>query len=229
MKKLFFIAIVMFCSIGSAFAQDVIVLKNGNEINAIVQEVGINDVKYKKFENPNGPNYTLLQSQILMIKYENGTQDVFEEKIKMETSLSPKLEQMKQEFYAIGKDDVKMLEFLKTHDTKFYEDFQSACKQRKKGGSLLAGGLTLSIGGIILGSAGGMKNNTGVYISGIVIGCIGEVLTIVSIPISASAGGKKNVIKNDFAEKYFGEKVYSYHPSLNLGLTTNGVGFTVNF
>ena len=229
MRKLFFVIAALFCGIISVFAQDVIVLKNGNEINAIVLEVGIDNVKYKRFDNPNGPNYTLLQSAILMITYENGTQDVFEQKIKMETSLSPELEQIRKEFYVIGKNDDKMLEFLNTHDTKFYDDFKLACKQGQKGGSLLACGVATSIGGIILGVIGGVKQSPLMYSAGIVVGVVGEGVIIGGIVKSASAGGKKNVIKNGFSEKYFGEKTYSYRPSLNFGLTTNGIGFIIDF
>lgn len=61
------------------FAQDIITMKNGDEIQAVVQEVGIDDIKYKRFDNPNGPNYTLKKSEIFMIKYENGSKDVFNE------------------------------------------------------------------------------------------------------------------------------------------------------
>ena len=77
MHRLFlFLAIFGIC-IGSAFAQDVITLKNAEEIQAIVQEIGEVEIKYKKFENPNGPNYTLKRSEIFTIKYENGSRDVF--------------------------------------------------------------------------------------------------------------------------------------------------------
>ena len=34
-------------------------------------------IKYKKFDNPNGPLYTILKSEVFLIKYENGTKDVF--------------------------------------------------------------------------------------------------------------------------------------------------------
>jgi TM2 domain-containing membrane protein YozV len=61
------------------FAQDIIILKNGNDIQAIVIEVGTEDVKYKRFDNQNGPNYTLKKSDIFMIMYENGSKDVFNE------------------------------------------------------------------------------------------------------------------------------------------------------
>ena len=35
------------------------------------------DIKYKKFENPDGPSYSILKSDVLLIKYENGNKDVF--------------------------------------------------------------------------------------------------------------------------------------------------------
>jgi hypothetical protein len=58
---------------------DIIMKKNGDEIMARVTEVGITEVKYKRFENENGPTYTLLKSEIFMITYENGGKDVFRE------------------------------------------------------------------------------------------------------------------------------------------------------
>ncbi|MEP1094243.1 MAG: hypothetical protein ABJG78_04000 [Cyclobacteriaceae bacterium] len=61
----------------NATSQDVITTKDGNEIEAIVKEVTVESVKYQKKENPDGPIYTLNKSEIFMIKYENGTKDVF--------------------------------------------------------------------------------------------------------------------------------------------------------
>ncbi len=61
------------------FAQDVIILKTGDEVKAVVSEIGLDVVKYKKAENLNGPLYTLEKAKIFMIKYENGTKDVFTE------------------------------------------------------------------------------------------------------------------------------------------------------
>jgi len=58
-------------------AQDIITLKNGNDIQAIVQEIGDSDIKYKKADNPNGPSYSLKKSEIFMIRYANGSKDVF--------------------------------------------------------------------------------------------------------------------------------------------------------
>ena len=57
--------------------QDIIFLKNGEEIKAKVLEILTNEVKYKKFSNLKGPTYSLLKSEIFKIKYPNGDQDVF--------------------------------------------------------------------------------------------------------------------------------------------------------
>ena len=60
----------------SIYAQDVIFKKNGDEIKAKVEEIGSTDIKYKKFENLNGPSYTIAKSEVFIVKYENGTKDI---------------------------------------------------------------------------------------------------------------------------------------------------------
>jgi hypothetical protein len=59
------------------FAQDIIFLKNGDEIKSSVTEIGFDVIKYKKYENLAGPEYTLEKNKVFMIKYVNGTKDVF--------------------------------------------------------------------------------------------------------------------------------------------------------
>jgi len=78
LKKVIAITIFLAGSV-TMYAQDIIIMKNGSDIQAIVQEIGIDDVRYKRFDNPNGPNYTLKKSEIFMIRYANGSKDVFNE------------------------------------------------------------------------------------------------------------------------------------------------------
>lgn len=59
-------------------AQDIIFLKNGEEIKAKVKEVTQTEIKYLKFENQESPIYSLSKAQVLMVKYENGSKDIFE-------------------------------------------------------------------------------------------------------------------------------------------------------
>jgi hypothetical protein len=63
----------------AAFCQDVIVMRNADEIEAIIQDIGISEVKYKRYSNPDGPAYTALKSDIFMIKYANGEEETFPE------------------------------------------------------------------------------------------------------------------------------------------------------
>ena len=53
----------------SSSAQDVIVKKDGSTILSKVLEVNPADIKYKKFNNPNGPIYTIDKSEIMSINY----------------------------------------------------------------------------------------------------------------------------------------------------------------
>lgn len=59
------------------YAQDNIVLRNGEDIPGKVLEVNQTDLKYRKSGNPDGPIYTAPLRNVLFIKYANGTKDSF--------------------------------------------------------------------------------------------------------------------------------------------------------
>jgi len=63
--------------IANANSQDLVILKNGTDFKAKISEVTKTEIKYKKIENLNGPNYSIDISDVFMIRYENGTKDVF--------------------------------------------------------------------------------------------------------------------------------------------------------
>lgn len=54
-------------------AQDIISLKNGEKINGKVLEIGLKEIKYKAYNNLDGPIITIKKSSVIEIKYENGT------------------------------------------------------------------------------------------------------------------------------------------------------------
>lgn len=58
-------------------AQDIIYSKKEGMLQAKVTEVIRGYVRYKRFDNPNGPNYSIAIRSIDSIVYENGTKDVF--------------------------------------------------------------------------------------------------------------------------------------------------------
>lgn len=74
--KISSIFIISFTSYLS-FSQDIITKKIDGTINAKVLEVSKKEVKYKRFDNLNGPTFTIEIADITMIQYENGTKDEF--------------------------------------------------------------------------------------------------------------------------------------------------------
>ena len=67
------------------YAQDVITLKSGEEIKAKVTEISASEIKYKRFDNLNGPVIVIPKSSVFAINYENGTREVINT-IKSDTS-----------------------------------------------------------------------------------------------------------------------------------------------
>jgi hypothetical protein len=96
MKNLVIILTVIFATLfaNESFSQDIIILKDGEEILSKVIKIGSNEIEYKKFDNLEGPIYTMEKSKIFMIKYENGVKDVFKEEI-IEKKPEPNLEKEK--------------------------------------------------------------------------------------------------------------------------------------
>ena len=85
-KLLLLITLSVITSI--AFSQDNIVLKNGDEIVAKISEVNETNIKYKKFNNLEGPIYTISKNELFYIKYSNGEKEMFTNYINNKSSNS---------------------------------------------------------------------------------------------------------------------------------------------
>lgn len=75
----YFLLVLAIVFSGSIFSQDLIILRNGDEIEAKVLEIDDTDIKYKRASNPTGPTYKLLKSEIFFIRYSSGDKDFFGE------------------------------------------------------------------------------------------------------------------------------------------------------
>ena len=87
MKQLF-VMLLLLCSV-SVSAQDVIVKKDGSTILSKVLEVGQDVIKYKKFDNLDGPTYTIQKSELQSINYQNGAKDTFSAPVREENRYLP--------------------------------------------------------------------------------------------------------------------------------------------
>ena len=77
MKKFLFAIGLLFGASAFSFAQDLITTKEGKDIQAKILEVNSTEVKYKKYNNIDGPIFTMKKSEILLVRYENGENEVF--------------------------------------------------------------------------------------------------------------------------------------------------------
>jgi hypothetical protein len=75
MKKLLLILSIIFAT--HVFSQDLIILRNGDEIKAKVTEINDSDISYKRESNPTGPTYKLKKSKIFFVRYASGDKDFF--------------------------------------------------------------------------------------------------------------------------------------------------------
>ena len=80
----------------SVLGQDVILLRTGDEIQSIVTEVDVHVIRYRKYENPEGPLYTIEKSKVFLIKYANGTKDVFNEPTSGSVKTDPQISSPEQ-------------------------------------------------------------------------------------------------------------------------------------
>ncbi|MBY0426633.1 MAG: hypothetical protein K2Q22_13420 [Cytophagales bacterium] len=74
MKKLMLIGLMSAFVVANA--QDVIYFRNGAVQNGKVLQIDVNNISYKKAENPDGPTYVTPKSDVYMVEYPNGTKDL---------------------------------------------------------------------------------------------------------------------------------------------------------
>ena|GEM_PF-6692952 len=73
------IVVSVFLFIGGLFsvnAQDMIILRDGNMIEAKVMEIHPSEIRYRRIDNLNGPMFIIPKDRVLSIKYENGVLDI---------------------------------------------------------------------------------------------------------------------------------------------------------
>lgn len=88
MKKALIIFALLAISCGLAGAQDLITKNDGTDIKAKVLEVSPTEVRYKMWDNQEGPVFVLNAADILLIRFENGENYVIE-KTAPKTGRSP--------------------------------------------------------------------------------------------------------------------------------------------
>ncbi len=77
MFKLFIASLLYLIPFNHCFSQDMIIQRSTDEIPAKVIEVTTTEIKYKRLDNLEGPTFIIPKSDVFMIRYANGTNDIF--------------------------------------------------------------------------------------------------------------------------------------------------------
>jgi len=247
LRRLVAVAICLSSSV-TMFSQDIIIKRNGDEIQAVVKEVGTDEVKYKRFDNPQGPNYTLRKSEIFMIRYENGSKDVFD-------TPTPKETQQQTIVSLRATPYERNVNFQQQHPVLRYTFGEQISSYGSEKSSSLAGFLSFLIPGVgqfYNGDVGGGFLFLGcnvlcnaVWISSrkvdpyghvyfeptqFFIGLIGAVVVNVGSIVHASRGAKKVNIARGY--RLAGNTYLKIQPTMiqqNNLLASNGYAFGMNF
>jgi len=77
MKRIVFFLLCCYVYTNTCKAQDTVIKTDMTTIKCKIFEITESHIKYKKWENPNGPLYNLVQKEVQMIVYEDGTVEKF--------------------------------------------------------------------------------------------------------------------------------------------------------
>jgi hypothetical protein len=78
MRQFYIITTVFlfFSGVFSVNAQDLLILKDGNTVEATVLEISSTEIRYRRFDNLEGPIIVIPVTNVLSIRYENGTTEI---------------------------------------------------------------------------------------------------------------------------------------------------------
>lgn len=75
-KQQYFFILAFYC-FAPAFAQDKITFRNGNLLEVKIMEISPDLIRYKNYDNLNGPMRVVFKSEVASIKYNNGEEEVY--------------------------------------------------------------------------------------------------------------------------------------------------------
>jgi hypothetical protein len=216
----------------------VIVTRDAKKISAKVMEVNPGDVKYKNFDNPDGPTYTLLKSQIASILYQNGTVETFEAETEKPMT-QPAMTQPSATSTPVTTPAAtqnmgatrpylqsgNILAQMQRDNSILYQQYQSAGRTKRTGSFLLISGGIVMVGGLIAVGAGEVDNVIGIGAAATVAGGI---CMTAGIPITIIGSARKGRALQAYERSIYGE-VRPDTPYFQFNLHGNGLGLAYVF
>ena len=77
--KLNITLLFIFGLFNSVFSQDKLIKNDGTELQVNIVEINATEIKYKRFDNPDGPLYISLKSDFVSAEFNNGVKETFKD------------------------------------------------------------------------------------------------------------------------------------------------------
>lgn len=234
-KTILVILVILLSGFGeSAFAQDLLMLKSGTEIKVNIVEEGPDIIKYREFENPTGPLYSVARDKVASVKYGKESKEI-KQAIGRETdkpvavipsqvSQSGLLTAKKRFVYLDGVVQApRSVRLLMEDQPEALRSYDSGMKMFRRSNACPLAGMVLSFATAY--SIKDMPEQSDKIRVGVIVLSIEGVLVISGI-LFAKAG--KTKLKNS-ASLYNSaiNKPVSY--KLDFGLQENGIGMALKF
>lgn len=233
-------------------AQDIVVTVDSKSIKAKVLEINDQEIKYKDFENLEGPTYVMKRTDVHMIVYQNGKVETFEPMVYNQNDyydntyyddqnttdsnyIDPNFRILSYDQLMSMYDEDKLYYLSTLNETAIYDKFNLGQQLSRNGYDLRNAGIFFSsFGGtlFLLGQfAFGNQTPEGTILTGIGSASFfaGQGFILISIPFSAVGGAFKHSAENMYQDFTLGKSYTIIQPKLNFGLTQNGVGLSLKF
>jgi hypothetical protein len=183
----------------------------------------MDDIKYKNFDNQDGPTYTLLKSAISSILYQNGTVETFEA-AKVES------ESTEMDFLTAPPSQQTRVQSAQQRGARVtIRDYPVYYEQYRRGRSTQTMGIVSLVSGVIVGGVGcslilgGFESDYWTYPV-----LVGGAFIVASVPIMIIGGSKKRSAMNEYLRNV-SEAPTQNAPHFQLNLHGNGLGLAYVF
>lgn len=250
MKRLFLLTVAAIAALG-AMAQDLIVTRDSKRIEAKITEVSSSEIRYKEWNNQDGPTFVLRTDEINTIIYQNGTVKTFEHGAAAPASNNSSsysassysapsnpagyIIKGDDDFYTLGNkrmSEDEYINFIRSNCKEAWEYYDSGCSLWSAGWKLFGCGLGFITAGAVLAGVGigYMYENWDVYLGCYIPGCIilgaGSGCLAGSVPCLIIGS-----IRRNNSHEVYNESCGRRTSAVTFGLQSsqNGLGLAINF
>jgi hypothetical protein len=222
----------------SALAQDVLTLKSGKELKAIIVEEGTDIIKYREFDNPAGPLYSISKDKVASVRYKKGSKDTISKPLnEQDKAKSGDSEMANQSLgtqplttkkrYVMLNGNILPARTVKS----LMEDNPTALSSYEKGAKLCKMSNACAYGVIITSlittRIENKKTESSDKIKAGVTGLVIDGAFIISAIVMATTG--KKMIRNSVSVYNSSLKASSVNYKIDFGLQTHGIGLAMKF